>query len=76
MKTAMEKFWFKTKEMKEGEEEEEEEMDRTSKIEKLKCSNCVHYILDCNYRKNHFYSFISLLMCSLKAYLSNKPKQW
>ena len=31
----MEKFWSKTKEMKEGEEEEEEEeMDRALKIEK------------------------------------------
>ena len=29
----------------------------------------------CNYRKNYFYQFISLIMCSLQSYLSNKPKQ-
>ena len=31
---------------------------------KFKIENCVT-ILDCNYRKNYFYSFIPLLMCSL-----------
>jgi len=42
-----------------------------------KYSNIVFtiYTIDCNYRYNHFYLFIPLLMCSLKSYLSNKPKQ-
>ena len=30
-----------------------------------KCSVIVCTILDCNYRKNYFYQFILLLMCSL-----------
>ena len=53
---------------------------RVQKLKKIKCSkNCVtihsiHYT-SCNYRKNYFYSFILLLMCSLQKYLSNKPKQ-
>ena len=42
-------------------------MVRVQKISKIeKCSNyCVHYILDCNYRQNYFYSFIPLLLSSL-----------
>ena len=33
-------------------------------------SNSMHYT-SCNYRKNYFYLFISLLMCSLKSQLQN-----
>ena len=50
-----------------------------SKIEKnLKIENVVKCvtILDCNYRKNYFSSFIPLLMCSLESQLQNKPKQY
>ena len=41
---------------------------------KMKFSKLCHYN-SCNYRKNYFYLFIPLLMCSLKSYLSIKPKQ-
>ena len=49
----------------------EEETCGTIKIEKLKCSKLCHYILDCNYRQNYFYSFNSLLMSSLQSQLQN-----
>ena len=38
----------------------------TLKIQKLKCSKLCT-ILDCNYRQNYFYSFIPLLLSSLKS---------
>ena len=38
-----------------------------SKIEKKieNVVNCVHYILDCNYRNSNFYYFIPVLLSSL-----------
>ena len=38
---------------------------------KLRIYIIVSLILDCNYRKNHFYLFICFLMCSLKSQLLN-----
>ena len=48
---------------------------RVSKIQKRRRSNVVVIIIvhynSCNYRKNYFDSFISLLMCSLQSQLQN-----
>jgi len=61
-------------------DKEAEDMERIAKGT-FKCFQVVNlfivslYYTSCNYRKNHFYLFIPLLMCSLQSYLSIKPKQ-
>ena len=45
----------------------------TLKNQLVKCSRLCHYT-SCNYRKNYFLWFISLLMSSPQSQLQNKPK--
>ena len=58
----LEPLFMKSKEVQEELPEDAKRFKGTFKIEKLKCS--CHYN-GCNYRKNYFYWFILLFMCSL-----------